>query len=62
MVGFIEAEGCFFVVIIKSNTHDVGYQVQLKFKITQHSRDELLLKSFIEFLVVVNIIKNLKDQ
>ncbi len=44
LVGFIEAEGCFFIDIFKSKTHNVGHQVKLKFQITQHSRDYLLMK------------------
>jgi len=36
IIGFSEGESCFFVDLIKSNTHKVGYQVKLKFQITQH--------------------------
>jgi hypothetical protein len=43
------AEGCFFVNIVKSPTHKWKQGVQLEFNITQHNRDELLMKSFIEF-------------
>lgn len=48
--GFIEGEGCFFIDIFKSKTHKIGYQVKLKFQITQHSRDYLLMKSFENYL------------
>ena len=47
LVGFIEGKGCFFVDIFKSKTHNVGYQVKLKFQITQHSRDYLLINSLV---------------
>ena len=34
----------------KSNTHIIGFKVKLLFVLTQHSRDEQLLKSFIIYL------------
>ncbi len=46
--GFVSGEGCFFVNIKNSRTK-TGKQVLLRFIIIQHSRDELLLKSFIEY-------------
>ena len=49
LVGFIEAEGCFPILIGNSKTK-VGKHVQLVFKITQHIRDKELLISFIDFL------------
>jgi LAGLIDADG endonuclease len=45
--GFISGEGNFFVNIFKSKIK-VGETVKLSFRITQHSRDELLLKNFIQ--------------
>lgn len=50
LVGFIEGEGCFFVDIFKSKTHKVGYQLKLKFQITQHSRDKELINSLEKYL------------
>jgi len=49
--GFSSGEGCFFVHIAKSKTSALraGEIVQLKFNITQHSRDELLIKSLVEY-------------
>jgi hypothetical protein len=49
VAGFAADEGCFFVNIFKSPTHKLKQGVQLEFNITQHNRDELLMKSFIEF-------------
>ena len=48
--GFISAEGCFLVIIKKCKTTSLGFQVFLRFQLTQHSRDEQLLKSLIEYL------------
>ena len=42
------AEGCFYVLITKSITK-IGQRVQLIFKLTQHSRNENLLKSLIKY-------------
>lgn len=50
LAGFSEGEGCFFVDIFKSTTHKIGYQVKLKFVITQHVRDIYLIESFTKFL------------
>jgi hypothetical protein len=48
MHGFVCGEGSFFVEIFKSKTV-LGFQVRLVFKVSQHSRDEQLLKSFIKY-------------
>lgn len=42
-------EGCFGVVVRKSSTK-TGFRVQLKFKLTQHTRDAELLKSLVGLL------------
>jgi hypothetical protein len=44
LAGFIEGEGCFQVVIQKSSTKTIP-SVSLRFTLTQHSRDEVLMKS-----------------
>lgn len=49
MVGFT-AEGCFSIRITKSSTTKTGFQVQLRFNITQHSIDKILMNSFGNFL------------
>ena len=46
LAGFTAAEGCFFVKIAKATTV-IGLRVQLCFQITQHSKDEQLIKSLI---------------
>ena len=45
LLGFIEAEGCFFAGIFQKTTNKTGYSVQLRFSISQHSRDHLLMAS-----------------
>jgi len=49
VTGFIDGEGTFFVDLLKNSTMALGIQVQLQFVITQHIRDEALMKRFIEF-------------
>jgi len=49
MCGFTSAEGCFLVNLAKSKSHSQGLQVKLVFRLTQHSRDEKLIRSFIDF-------------
>ena len=48
LAGFVSAEGCFYVLITKSTTK-IRQRVQLIFKLTQHSRDENLMKSLIKY-------------
>ena len=57
LAGFISAEGCFFINITNSVTYSIGFQVQLLFQITQHSRDELLMKILIVYFDCGNIYK-----
>jgi hypothetical protein len=48
IAGFTDAEGCFFIAHKKSQASKLGETVWLKFILTQHSRDENLLKNLIE--------------
>jgi len=48
LAGFTTAEGCFYVKITKSSAK-IGFQVQLVFLITQHIRDEHLIKRLIKY-------------
>ena len=41
--------GCFFIQTNKSSTLKLGSQILLKFKLTQHSRDEKLMQSLVEY-------------
>jgi hypothetical protein len=53
--GFVTGEGCFHINIKNSASHSLGFQVQLIFKLTQHTRDEQLMKSLIEYLDSGNV-------
>lgn len=48
--GFTTGEGCFFIKIISSSSHRLGFQVLLVFELTQHSRDEQLMGSLVDYL------------
>jgi len=37
LAGFIEAEGCFLIVLLKSKSYKTGYQILLRFTLAQHS-------------------------
>ena len=49
VAGFVSGDGSFNVNIIKSKTHLSGYQVLLRFFITQHIRDKELLTLLIGY-------------
>jgi len=40
----------FFVNLRKSASYKTGYQVKLKFQITQHTRDKNLLENIVKYL------------
>jgi hypothetical protein len=50
LAGFTSGEGSFIVAIKKSSGSKSGVRVQLRFQITQHSRDTEVIKSFVEYL------------
>ena len=49
LAGFTDAEGCYMVKIPASKTHSLGFKVYLEFNLTQHQRDEQLIKKFIDY-------------
>lgn len=53
--GFITAEGCFFIRLLKSESHKLKERVTLIFMLTQHSRDEVLMRSLVDYLGCGNI-------
>jgi len=50
LVGFASGEGMFAVRVFNSSHHQTGYQVQLRFQITQQARDQELMESLIKYL------------
>ena len=50
IAGFTSGDGCFKVIIKKSSTVKVGFQVILVLQITQHARDEKIMNSLISYL------------
>ena len=50
LAGFVSAEGCFRVSLIKTTSSQLGYWVQLSFELTQHTRDIELINSLTEYL------------
>jgi len=58
LAGFISAEECFFINIRSKPKMKIGYLIELTFKITQHYRDEQLMRSLIEYFGCGNIYKN----
>ena len=50
LAGFVEGEGCFLVSIKDSKTTVLKKAVQLKFKLSQHKRDEQLMMNIVDLL------------
>ena len=53
--GFIDGEGCFFIEVQEANN-----KVSLKFLVTQHSRDKVLLESIKNYFCVGRIETNIE--
>lgn len=52
IAGFTSGEGCLMVRVRKSSTNLTGYNVELIFKVTQHTRDDNLIISLIIFFLL----------
>lgn len=50
IAGFTSGEGNFSVRVFNSASHAIGYQVQLRFQITQQSRDKFIMERLISYL------------
>lgn len=55
LAGFTTGEGCFSIKITNSSSNHIGFQVLLVFTLTQHVRDEELMRSLIDYLGCVNV-------
>ncbi len=49
IAGFTSGEGCFYVGAYCAPSRRLGVRVQIKFIISQHSRDELLMRSLVDY-------------
>jgi hypothetical protein len=49
MAGFVSGDGSFYLTIRKSHELKVGYRAEVGFQITQHSRDQVFMESFIPY-------------
>ena len=58
LAGFTTGEGCFKINITKSPDRRLGFQCRLGFELAQHTRDEELMRSLIEYLDCGNLYKN----
>ena len=58
LAGFTSAEGCFMIKTINSSSNLKNVGVYLRFELTQHARDEYLIKSLIEYLGCGTVHKN----
>jgi hypothetical protein len=56
--GFVDGEPCFYVSLAKDSTYKLGWRVQLRFLISQHIRDEQLIKSLANYLDCGKVFKN----
>jgi hypothetical protein len=50
LAGFVSGEGNFMIRLMNSSTHKLGYQVGLRFQITQHSKDKVLMENIVNYL------------
>jgi len=50
LAGFVSGEGNFDVRIPQQPTNQIGFRVQLRFRISQHSRDDKLMELLIKYL------------
>lgn len=49
LAGFASGDGSFYIGVAKSSGYNIGAQVQLRFVITQHSRDAKLMEGLTEY-------------
>ena len=58
LAGFTSGEGCFQVIVKPFKTMTLGFQVFLVFQLTQHYRDEQLLRSLAKLLKCGKVYKD----
>nr|YP_010130207.1 LAGLIDADG endonuclease [Clavaria fumosa]QPZ51109.1 LAGLIDADG endonuclease [Clavaria fumosa] len=62
VAGFVSGDGNFDVRVLNSNKNKIGYQVYLRFRISQHEKDLKLMELLKKYLGSGTIEKNSKDQ
>ena len=50
LAGFVSGEASFFIDIANSSSCKIGVRVQLRFSVSQHSRDAQLMRNLIDYL------------
>ena len=58
LTGFVDAEGCFLIRIRKNNNLKIGWNVELRFQISLHKKDKILLEQIQNFFGIGNISKH----
>ena len=58
LAGFTSAEGSYMIKIYESQNQSLGFCIYLDFQITQHSRDEQLMITFIKYFDCGRVYKN----
>ena len=61
ITGFIDAEGCFYIMVIKNLKRKLGFRVSACFSISLHKKDRVLLESIRSYFGVGTIFKTIKD-
>jgi hypothetical protein len=59
--GFIDAEGCFHISIVKNLSMRLGVSVRAVFQISLHRKDEVLLEKIRDFFGVGRVAKRSDD-
>ena len=49
LAGFTSAEGSFMIRVLNSSNHKLNKKVQLEFNLTQHARDENLIRKIADY-------------
>ena len=58
LAGFTSAEGSFMVRVLNSPNHKLNKKIQLEFNLSQHARDEELMKAIANYLKVGSVSLN----
>jgi hypothetical protein len=57
LAGYTSGEGCFYIVLSKSSSSSIEFNVRLRFILSQHSKDEQLMVNLINYFDCGNIEK-----